>query len=114
MTKQRATRKTINNRFSNVYATGYCGLQYLLRAFQPSYYNAGTYGWNWDAHIVEYDTVIVTGYRNTTGQYIPYEISEKYNKLAEAVCKNGKFNWTETKAQLEALMTQMLDELKEN
>ena len=111
MAKTKATRKTINDQFSNVYATGYCGLQFLLRAYEASYYNAGIMGWNWDAHVVDSNTVIVTGYRNLTGQFIPYEISEKYNKLAEVVCKNSKFNWSEAKAELEKLMAQMLQEL---
>lgn len=111
MAKTKATRATINNQFSNVYATGYCGLQFLLRAYEASYYNSGIMGWNWDAHVVDHNTVIITGYRNLTGQSIPYEISEKYNKLAEAVCKNSKLKWSETKVELEKLMTLMLQEL---
>lgn len=111
MAKTKATRKTINDQFSNVYATGYCGLWYLLKAYEASYYNSGIMGWNWDAHVVDSNTVIVTGYRNLTGKFIPYEISKKYNKLAEAVCKNSKFNWPEAKAELQKLMAQMLQEL---
>lgn len=113
MTKIKATRKDMIKQFPNAYSVGYCDLQFLLNAYKATYYNAGVFGWNWDGYMIDLDTVIVTGYRNTVGKPIPYEISEKYNNLAADVYKNSKFNWTETKAQLETLMAQMLEELKE-
>lgn len=114
MLKVHQTRKDITNRFKTVYCVGYCRLQQLLTAYNPSYYNAGTYGWNWDAYIVDYDTCIVTGYGNLTGYHVPYEISEKYENLAEKICDESRWDYEKRNEQLQALMQDFLQAVKES
>ena len=113
MTKQQTTRKTINNNFKNIYCVGYCGLSYLLRAFEARYYNAGIYGWNWDAYPINNTTIIVTGYRNMPGECLPYELTQEFNKQAELIIKNSKFNWLEQQQHLRVLALELLETLEQ-
>ena len=64
-----------------VYNASYCTLQDLLVFFPRMGYNAGIYGWNWDAYGLGHIRII-TGYRNMTGVHIPYKLAQKYNNLA--------------------------------
>lgn len=90
MSKTKTTRKEINNRFSNVWYTGYCDLQHIFSSSDAIYYNCGVYGWNFDVY-VDYstDTAITTGYRNMTGERIPAELIEKYSNKAKEIKKLG-------------------------
>jgi hypothetical protein len=114
MTKQHATKNFINRNFTNVYSVSFCNLESLLKdTYDPAFYNAGYCGWNWDGYIVNHDTVIVTGYRNFTGQHIDHDTCGKYNAMAREIKQNFSYNWDETQEKLKALMNQMLAELKE-
>lgn len=81
------TSMKICKNFKNVFCCGAEDLHYIFKEEQPTYYNAGTYGWNCDLY-VDYatDTIITTGYRNTRGTRINYELIEKYTAKAEAIC----------------------------
>lgn len=107
MSKKHMTRKAIRN-FPGVFRVYYVGdndLQCLLS--DPVFYNAGSYGWNWDGYLL-FDrsgrTIIInTGYRNMTGRKIPWEIAKKYNDLASGEHDNEKLN---------ELLLDMFDELE--
>lgn len=111
--KIKTTKKYINTVWKNVYCAGYCDLQYIMHGVEPTYYNAGIYGWNWDAY-VDYKTnaVITTGYRNMTGERVPDELIEKYTERAKEVIKR---QWTSDNAQteLERIRRDFWDELDE-
>lgn len=109
--KTKTTRKYVNTVWQNVYCAGYCDLQYIMHGTEPTYYNAGIYGWNWDAY-VDYKTnaVITTGYRNMTGRRVPDELIEKYTERAKEIIRR-EFTAANASAELEALRREFWDEL---
>jgi len=85
MSKVRVSIKEVKNSFRKVFCCGYCDLQYIFIT-SPHMYNCGVYGWNCDVYCnYQYDIAITTGYRNMTGERIPSELLEKYNKLASMI-----------------------------
>lgn len=86
MTKTKTTMKAIRNNWRKVFCCDYCDLQYIMNGKEPTYYNAGVYGWNCDIYTdFSRDIAITTGYRNMTGKMIPEEIIEKYSKVAKNI-----------------------------
>ena len=102
--KIHATKNFINKHYKNIYCAGYEDLHFLLKAYDAVFYNAGQCGWNWDAYEVDYNTVIITGYRNFTAYTIPYETALKYDQQA--------LKLRNSKKHLHHLMEQLLQELK--
>lgn len=103
----KCTRKDINGMYRNVYKVGYCDLQTLLRNVREVGYNSGVYGWNWTAYELDADTVIVTGYRNLTGDRIDGEIIREYESRAKQIEKDA--SWEDRSR----LIDELLDEFKE-
>ena len=92
--KAKTTMKAIRNNYNNIYYCGYCDLQDIMKHEEPTYYNAGTYGWNCDIY-TDYrrDIAITTGYRGMIGKRIPSELIEKYTNIAKSITeqtKNGR------------------------
>lgn len=83
MEKIRITEKEIKENYKNIYYCNYCNLQNLLTYYQPDYYTKGVYGWNADIYILDFDTVIVTGYRPFGN--IKIENTEELEKEAKKV-----------------------------
>lgn len=81
--------KNIKQNWKKVFYCGYCDLQYIMRGEEPTYYNAGVYGWNCDIYTdFSKDIAITTGYRNMTGRRIPDEILDKYTDNAKKILEN--------------------------
>ena len=81
--------KRIRQLYSKKFYCGYCDLQYIMRGEEPTYYNAGVYGWNCDIYCdFKRDIAITTGYRNMTGKRIPDELIEKYTAEAKKILEN--------------------------
>lgn len=80
------TAMKITGYFKHVYRAGYCDLQYIMNGYEPTYYNAGVYGWNNDMYI-DYptDTIITTGYRNMRGERIPDYIVKAFTENAKNI-----------------------------
>ena len=107
--KKETTMKYITNVYRNVYRCGYCDLQNIFHGIEPTYYNAGIYGWNCDI----YDTpagAITTGYRNMRGDRIPLELIEKYDAAAREILRDM---WTDPdyRTRLENLRKDFLGDL---
>ena len=83
--KTRITKKAIMNAYRNVIKVGYCDLQDALKWREPNFYTAGVYGWNADVYVIDYDTVIVTGYRPFGNVELPREVINTLNKCAESI-----------------------------
>lgn len=83
--KQRTSMKKVRN-YSHVFRAGYCDLHYIMNGYEPTYYNAGVYGWNNDMY-VDYrtDTIISTGYRNMRGARIPDYIVKAFSENAKDI-----------------------------
>lgn len=47
--------------------------------------HCGVYGWNADVYVIDYDTVIVTGYRPFGNMKLPREVIDTLNKCAESI-----------------------------
>lgn len=95
--KIKTTRKNINNNYRKVFYTGYCDLQYIMKNFDATYYNCGTYGWNYDVYTdAATDIAITTGYRGMFGERIPSELIEKYTTVAKKILQDLPFGeWQE-------------------
>lgn len=101
---ERMTKNTIRKSYDNIIEVGYAELPWFLEYTKKIGYNAGVYGWNWDAYKLDYNTCIVTGYRNTLGQKIDRKYIQKIDQRARKIFNE---NW-----QYE-VRKQLLEELKE-
>jgi len=83
--KKRTSMKETRN-YSHVFRAGYCDLHYIMYGYEPTYYNAGVYGWNNDMYI-DYatNTIISTGYRNMRGARIPDYIVKAFSENAKDI-----------------------------
>ena len=80
------TSMKVTGYFKHIYYAGYADLQYIMNGYEPTYYNAGVYGWNNDMY-VDYrtDTIISTGYRNMRGTRIPNYIVKAFSENAKDI-----------------------------
>ena len=83
--KTQTTKKAIMSTFENVIKVGYCDMQDALKWREPNFYTAGVYGWNSDVYVLDYDTVIVTGYRPFGNMELSREVIDTLNKCAESI-----------------------------
>lgn len=81
------TKKSIMSSYRNVIKVGYCDMQDALKWLEPNFYTAGEYGWNSDVYVIDYDTVIVTGYRPFGNVELPREVIDTLNKCAESITR---------------------------
>lgn len=111
--KIHTTIKSIKNNWRKVFYCGYCDLQYIMRGTEPTYYNAGIYGWNCDIYTdFSRDIAITTGYRNMTGRRIPDELLDKYTSKAKEILKNMWVKpYEEYMAEIEENRQNFLNEL---
>lgn len=115
------TSMKITKRFSNVFRCGYCDLQDIYRWNDPTYYNAGVYGWNCDLYVdYKTDTIITTGYRNMRGARIPDAIIKKYSKKAKEIHAQYPFSATyeetleKSNNNIDEFIKEVLEEIKRN
>lgn len=86
MLKVKVTKKEILRHYKNVISAGYCNLQYLLNEKDSKFYTCGVYGWNSDIYEINDNTCICTGYRPFGNVKVDYDIQEKYDNEARAIC----------------------------
>lgn len=114
MSKIHVSMKYVTRIFSKVYCTGYADLQFIMEGETAQYYNSGVYGWNCDIYAnYTHDAIITTGYRNTRGKRIPFELIEKYSAIAQEI-KKASVNTEEIKNALEENRKQFWQELTSN
>jgi len=110
--KSFTTQKAIKARTDYVLQVGYCDLQNLLCCVSPSYYNAGTYGWNCDYYfpglVDGKHGCICTGYR-PHGKRVPYDLVRKYEYLASATLRNTH-DYDATREKLNQLILDFIRE----
>ena len=73
--------------YRNVIRVSYCDMQDALKWREPNFYTAGVYGWNSDIYVIDYDTVIVTGYRPFGNVELPREVIDMLNKCAKSITR---------------------------
>ena len=116
MTKEHITIKKIRTYWKKNFRCGYCDLQDIMRYKEPTYYNAGVYGWNCDIYTdYKTDIAITTGYRNMTGRQIPSELIKKYSDIAndiyEKMAHDIPFRYEEIKEAFDQNVRNFFDEL---
>lgn len=85
--KTQITKKAITSAYRNIIKVGYCDMQDALKWREPNFYTAGAYGWNSDVYVIDYDTVIVTGYRPFGNVELPREVIDTLNKCAKSITR---------------------------
>lgn len=83
--KTKTTKRAIMHAYENVIKVDYCDLQDALKWREPNFYTAGIYGWNSDVYVIDYGTVIVTGYRPFGNIELPREVINTLNKCAVSI-----------------------------
>lgn len=90
-------KKQVTNKFIKTYSKKIFLVDENVMQFKTAdYYNAGVYGWNYDAWHVNNDVVILGGYRVTNvciDKVINYETCKKYEKIANLL--NSKYILTD-------------------
>ena len=90
--KTKITKKAIMSAYRNVIKVGYCDLQDALKLREPNFYTAGVYGWNADVYVIDYDTVIITGYRPFGNVELPRSVIDALNYCAECAQSRSDYN----------------------
>lgn len=79
-------KKEVTNKFIKCYDKKiFLADENIMQFKTADYYNAGVYGWNYDAWHVDTDTIILGGYRvNNTciDKVINYKTCKKYENIA--------------------------------
>ena len=86
--KTKTTKKQMIKNYRNIIRLGYCEIAYLLKYEEPRYYKSSVNGWDCDIYQINYNTIIVTGYRtfgniNLLGE----DINDEYNNKARETDK---------------------------
>lgn len=109
--KIKVTEKQIKNSYNNIISVGYCDLWYLLSGIDADYYTAGVYGWNSDIFKIDYNTVIVTGYRPFGNLHASYNgITKKYNEKARKIYNDYDLNYDKKKTKINQLLQKFVNE----
>ena len=111
--KDRVTKKDVRESYKNIIVVPYCYLQGLLRLEDPRYYNSGTYGWNFDVYPIDAETAIVTGYRPFGNCKASYDLTQKYERKAEAVWTQYRWitDYDYVKDELRKLIAEFVKEV---
>lgn len=96
----RITKKEIKNRFPNRIYTGYCNLQHLFPESMRTYYTTRAEGWGNDIHMIDGDTVLITGYDAFGNIHVDYETAKMWDEKAAGLYKRCDYNYQEYTAAL--------------
>ena len=107
--KVKVTEKQIKNNYKNIIELGYCEANSLLMSIEPTFYTSGVYGWNADIYQINYNTVIVTGYR-PFGNIESGNVRE-YDEKAFGISRNYKLTWDEVKEQINEVLEKYISEV---
>lgn len=83
--KTKTTKRAIMHAYENVIKVGYRELQDALKWREPNFYTTTVYGWNCDVYVIDYGTVIVTGYRPFGNIELSREVINTLNKCAVSI-----------------------------
>ena len=103
--KTKTTEKAIMSAFENVIRVGYCDMQDALKWREPNFYTAAGHDWNADVYVIDYETVIVTGYRPFGNMELSREVIDTLNKCAKSASRYLEYHMAK------AYLRNNLDEL---
>lgn len=110
------TKNDIKRRYTTIIQLGYCDIYELTRKLKKIGYNAGVYGWNYDAFELDWNTCIITGYRTFSKGTIKLtrDFTQYMDKKACEIAKNNRCNYDEYNKQMNDLKNEFLNEYKNN
>lgn len=109
--KLKTTRASVHKAFNTIISVGYCRLQSLLAREKPIGYTTRREGWG--ADIYEFGGVaIVTGYAPFGKIQVPYDLTQKYERLAEKALYDSKLSFDVQKRILRDLIDDFILEAK--
>lgn len=112
--KIKVKEKEIKNGYNNIISVGYCDLSHLLSSKDADFYTCGVYGWNADIYKINYNTVIVTGYRPFGNIHASYKgITKKYNEKARKIYNSDR-SYESKKKSISKLLEKFIKECLEN
>ena len=110
MNVKKVTRGYINNHYNKVYAVSYCGAQAFLSPLSRFGYNAGKYGWNYDAYDMGNDICITTGYR-PIGEHVDVDKLRLYEQSAERILYDRNKEWQTKQDEINTLLSKFISEV---
>ena len=116
MGKIKTTRREIKENFK-CYGFGYCALQGILYFENPRFYTCGTYGWNFDAYVIEHngqEICLTTGYRGmiyNDKQKINYDTVKEFDNKASNIIYDNTISYENKKIAVNALLHEFIDVL---
>lgn len=106
------TSMKIVKQYTNVFCVGYADLQHLFTDEEPTYYNAGIYGWNCDLYTdSRTDSILCTGYRNTRGWKVPHDVVLEYDMKAKEILIDWSLSYDQTHKRLYELRCEFFDKI---
>lgn len=110
------TRNEIRRQYKTVIQLGYCDIYELTRQLKKIGYNAGVYGWNYDAFELDWDTCIITGYRTFSKGTIRLssEFIQNIENKTKKIIDDNYSNYDEQLEQIDLLKNEFLREYKNN
>jgi hypothetical protein len=106
----KVTRKQLQAWSRKIIAIGYCSAHNLLYPEDSIGYNAGVYGWNYDAYYVD-GIIITTGYR-PIGERVNYDLLQEYETRAEKILSyDNKAPYDEKAAEVQRLLREFVSKL---
>lgn len=109
MSKIKITNKELKNMYNEIYIINDKTLCLYLK---PRFFNCGIYGWNYDVYELDYDTCLITGYRNQPGNRIPCNLEEKYKKKIRKLY-NSDLDYNNKIEKNKKIIEKMILEFKE-
>ena len=107
MAKNFITIKELKKRYQNIITIPYINLLDYLTA---SYYHAGKLGWNFDAYVIDNETVVISGDRPFKTTKITYEKAEALNDEFMNYKKNV-LNYMDRKNKANELINSLVSEV---
>lgn len=109
--KIKVSQKQIKENYKNIICVGYCDLWHLLRGQEERFYTSGINGWNADIYQINYNTVIVTGYRPFGNINTNYKINNKYEERAREILNNHNIEYNKRINKINKLLEKYIKEL---
>lgn len=109
--KLKTTNKVIKNGYYHILSIGYCDMAHLLKYQAPFAYNAGVYGWNWDAYEID-NICICTGYRpiSSSNTNVNFDLMREYEQNAQNICNNWSIEYDKKVELINALLLEFVNE----
>lgn len=109
--KLHTTKKSVRNNYDTIICVPYCVLDTLLSQKSPCAYTTRQEGWGADIYDMGGGIAIVTGYAPFGNIYPSYETCYKYESMAKKVRSNYDILYVQMIEELDALISEFINEV---